>query len=118
MSSTVPDGYLAYLSIQQTIILPITTLSAMYFAYGFYVLLFGTCIYMMHSRDQTGERRNNNVYIIPTVVLFVLSTIFVVNETAYYVHGAAVRFNVVENEDIDLFERYQNYDDFERRFGK
>ncbi|KAK7054321.1 hypothetical protein VNI00_003514 [Paramarasmius palmivorus] len=71
----------------------------------------------MRSRDKTGERRHKNLYLILTVVLFALSTIFVVNHTAYYVHGAIIRFDVVKNEDYNLLEQYQEYNDFERRLG-
>ncbi|KAK7054318.1 hypothetical protein VNI00_003511 [Paramarasmius palmivorus] len=117
MSSAVPDFLGSFVSVEQTIIDPIITLSVMYFAYGSYVLLFGTYLYMMRNRDQTGERQNRNLYLTLTAVLFVLSTIFVINHTVYYAHGAVVRFNVVKNEDYDLLERYQNQDDFERRFG-
>ncbi|KAK7054282.1 hypothetical protein VNI00_003475 [Paramarasmius palmivorus] len=101
-----------YPSIQQIVICPISTLSVMYFVYGIYVLLFGTYIYMMRtSHDQTGERRNKSLYLFLTVALFVLSTILVVNETYYYVHGAIVGFDVIKDEDHDLGERYQNQED-------
>ncbi|KAK7054283.1 hypothetical protein VNI00_003476 [Paramarasmius palmivorus] len=118
MSSTVPDNYLASLSALQTVIRPASALSAMYFTYGIYVLLFGTYLYMTRSRNQTYDRRNKNLYLILAVVLFVLSTIFVVNYTIWAAHASIVRFNVVKDGDYDLFARYQTFDDFERRFGE
>ncbi|KAK7018645.1 hypothetical protein VNI00_018356 [Paramarasmius palmivorus] len=72
---------------------------------------------MTRSRDRTSERRHSNLYFKLAISLFVLSTLFVVNYTVYTGHASVVRFNVVKNQDYDLFERYQTFDDFERRFG-
>ncbi|KAK7054286.1 hypothetical protein VNI00_003479 [Paramarasmius palmivorus] len=118
MSSAILPYFTPYLSVEQSIIYPMSALLGMYFAYGIYVLLFGTYIYMIRNQNQTGDSKHyKNLYNILTVVLFVLSTIFVVNDTAYYVHGTIIRFNVVKGEDYSLFERYQDFGDLGRRFG-
>jgi hypothetical protein len=84
---------------------------------GIYVLLFATYVYMARGRNDPGERLDHNLYVTLTVALFVLTTIFVVNITIYYPHGAVVRFNAVKKGDYDLLDKYLNWDDLERRVG-
>jgi hypothetical protein len=80
---------------------------------GIYVLLFGIYMHMMCSRQQTGERPNN-LYLILTVVLFVLSTTFVVNEVVYCTHGITSRFN---DGAADSLDRQEYLNDAQRRIG-
>ncbi|KAI3618022.1 hypothetical protein WG66_005636 [Moniliophthora roreri] len=58
---------------------------------GFYVLLFGTCVHMMHRHHQRSERLNHHFYLTLSVVLFVLSTMFVVVYTMIDVGYAIVK---------------------------
>ncbi|ESK83873.1 hypothetical protein Moror_13484 [Moniliophthora roreri MCA 2997] len=75
-----PDEQLASLFSVKQVILPISSLSAMYLAYGFYIVLFGTCVYLMRSR-QKAENLNPNQYLSSITLLFALATIFVVSYT-------------------------------------
>ncbi|EEB91384.1 hypothetical protein MPER_10261, partial [Moniliophthora perniciosa FA553] len=81
MSSTIPEVLMTFLSVRRVILVPLFTLVVMYLVYGFYILLFGTYIYMMRNGNRGDERANHNLYLTLTVVLFVLTTLFVVDYT-------------------------------------
>uniref|UniRef100_A0A0W0EUV5 Uncharacterized protein n=1 Tax=Moniliophthora roreri TaxID=221103 RepID=A0A0W0EUV5_MONRR len=75
----------------------ILTPQVMYFVYGFYVLLFGTCIYMLRShQDHTGERLNGNLYLSLTAILFIFCTVFVVDYTIATVHPNLIFFTAAK----------------------
>ncbi|KAI3618231.1 hypothetical protein WG66_005591 [Moniliophthora roreri] len=95
MSSDIPEELAAYLTVKLTIVYPIASLSAVYFVYGFYGLLFGTSIYMMRNRHKV-HGKNNRFYLLLTVALFILVTIFVVVDTADMIRDTIFRFNTVE----------------------
>uniref|UniRef100_A0A0W0EZK2 Uncharacterized protein n=1 Tax=Moniliophthora roreri TaxID=221103 RepID=A0A0W0EZK2_MONRR len=80
------------------IVSPIATLSAMYFVYGLYILLFGTAFHLMYSRHrrQDDEWLNRKMYLSLTVVLFVLSTAFVVDYTIGALEESSAFFTAVK----------------------
>ncbi|KAI3618211.1 hypothetical protein WG66_005615 [Moniliophthora roreri] len=99
MSSADTEKLASYLSTTSTIVFPIANLSVLYFVYGFYVLLFGTCVYIMLRRQKDDERPNHKLYLWISVILFVLSTVFVVVYTISLVSGSIIRFNAVKTQD-------------------
>uniref|UniRef100_A0A0W0F6I4 Uncharacterized protein n=1 Tax=Moniliophthora roreri TaxID=221103 RepID=A0A0W0F6I4_MONRR len=106
MSSSTPEELAPSLSAPHIIVFPIVSLSVMYFVYGFYTLLFGTCIYMMRSRQKENEQLNWNLYLVLTVALFIFSTAFVIVYTTYMVYGAIVAFTAVKTQDYEPFMDY------------
>ncbi|KAK7040899.1 hypothetical protein VNI00_009495 [Paramarasmius palmivorus] len=102
MDSPIPEELAPYLTVEKTIILPISSLSAMYFVYGIYVLLFGTYLYMMRKR----EKGANQLYLWLTVALFVLTTIFVVFYTIQSVNLSIILFDTVKDGDYVSLARY------------
>ncbi|ESK87659.1 hypothetical protein Moror_1901 [Moniliophthora roreri MCA 2997] len=94
------------LSVQDTVILSITTLSGMYFVYGLYILLFGAAVYMMRSRHQCNERLNWSLYLSLTVILFVFSTAFVVVITIIGVHRSIIYFTIAKTRDYEPLVDY------------
>ncbi|KAI3604967.1 hypothetical protein WG66_001940 [Moniliophthora roreri] len=99
MTSTVSEKLATFLSIEQTIIRPVASLSAMYFAYGFYTLLFGTYICITRNLQQNDGKLNDSLYRSLTVTLFGLSTATVVAHTIDLVKGSVVRFNAIKTRD-------------------
>ncbi|KAI3604613.1 hypothetical protein WG66_008178 [Moniliophthora roreri] len=109
MSSTIPEDLVDFVTIGQVVVLPITTLSVAYFVYGFYALLFGTCIYMMRRRQATerdGEELNHRFYLLLTVILFTLSTMWIGIYTAAMVLDSVSIFTGVITGDYESLDNY------------
>ncbi|EEB96992.1 hypothetical protein MPER_03778, partial [Moniliophthora perniciosa FA553] len=98
---------LSLLSVQRVLVLPIVTLLITYLLYGFYILLFGICVYMMRGRQAVGERLYRNMYLSLTVILFVLTTVFIVDYTIVIVLSESiVYFTVVKTRDSRTYVEY------------
>uniref|UniRef100_A0A0W0F6F0 Uncharacterized protein n=1 Tax=Moniliophthora roreri TaxID=221103 RepID=A0A0W0F6F0_MONRR len=106
MPSPIPEDFAPELSTQLIIVVPMVNLSAMYFVYRFYTLLFGTCIHMLRSRQQGDERVNWNLYLLLTVVLFVFSTAFVVIYTIDMVYRSITYFTAVKTQDYEVLVNF------------
>ncbi|ESK93816.1 hypothetical protein Moror_13066 [Moniliophthora roreri MCA 2997] len=78
------------------IIFPLTTLSTMYLVYGVYASLFGACVCLLRRRD---ERQSRQLYFFWIVLLFLLSTIFVVTQTVVSVLDTVVYFTAIKTRD-------------------
>ncbi|EEB95509.1 hypothetical protein MPER_05510 [Moniliophthora perniciosa FA553] len=101
MSSSIGDELSHFSSVERIIVSPVATLSAMYFVYGLYILLFGTAFHLMHSghRRPDDEWLNRKMYLSLMVVLFVLSTAFVVDYTIGAVEESSAFFTAVKTLD-------------------
>ncbi|KAI3596584.1 hypothetical protein WG66_003387 [Moniliophthora roreri] len=110
MSSEIPEEIAGLLTVDRSIIYPTSTLSVMYFIYGFYVLLFGTYVYMMRGRQQDNEHLNHNLYPLLTVVLFVLSTVFVAAKTMDEVRRSIFLFTTLQTGDYEPLLNYLTID--------
>uniref|UniRef100_A0A0W0GEL2 G protein-coupled receptor n=1 Tax=Moniliophthora roreri TaxID=221103 RepID=A0A0W0GEL2_MONRR len=97
---------LSLLSVQRVLILPIVTLLITYLLYGFYILLFGTCVHIMRGRQPVGEGLNRNLYLSLTVILFVLTTAFIVDYTVVIVSESIAYFTVVKTRDSRAYVEY------------
>uniref|UniRef100_A0A0W0FIF3 G-protein coupled receptors family 1 profile domain-containing protein n=1 Tax=Moniliophthora roreri TaxID=221103 RepID=A0A0W0FIF3_MONRR len=106
------DDVTSIFSVQYTVISSIATLSAMYFVYGLYVLLFGAAVYLMRSRQQCDERLNWNLYLSLTVILFVFSTVYVVIETVSLVRDSIICFTAVKTRDYEPLVDYWAHDNY------
>ncbi|ESK83551.1 hypothetical protein Moror_12098 [Moniliophthora roreri MCA 2997] len=107
MSTTIPEDLIRSLfSVQETIVRPIATLSAMFFVYGFYVLLFGTYVYMMCSDHKESERFRRNLNLALAVVLFGLSTASIVVYTTNVVDQSIALFTAVKTQDYQSIAGY------------
>uniref|UniRef100_A0A0W0G6F1 Uncharacterized protein n=1 Tax=Moniliophthora roreri TaxID=221103 RepID=A0A0W0G6F1_MONRR len=111
MSSPIPEEFADFLSAKTSIVLPISSLSAMYFVYGFYILLFGAYIYTNFSRQRpVGEQPNSRLYLSLTLTLFVLATVYVVAYTIEVVSRSIVFFTVLETRNYRLLVNYLLHD--------
>ncbi|KAK7037304.1 hypothetical protein VNI00_011295 [Paramarasmius palmivorus] len=63
------------------IVFPVSTLSVMFFVYGFYVYLFGQCMYTLTPR----RTENQKLYLALIVILFMNSTFMVIMTTIHTV---------------------------------
>ncbi|KAK7041870.1 hypothetical protein VNI00_008827 [Paramarasmius palmivorus] len=102
----IPEDLAAeYLSVSKILTDPVTSLSATYFAYGLYVLLFALCISQM-SLSRDSERQNHRFYLSITVILFVLSTVFVVAYTIDRFRQSVVFLKALKAQDVQLLIDY------------
>ncbi|KAJ8088159.1 hypothetical protein PM082_013710 [Marasmius tenuissimus] len=85
-STGLPDEYSSLLEVGYVIVFPIVTIMVMCIVYGFYVLLFGLCIYVL---QRSGIHRRK-VYIAWASILFSLSTSMVVVETLFELHQSSL----------------------------
>ncbi|ESK83870.1 hypothetical protein Moror_13481 [Moniliophthora roreri MCA 2997] len=110
MSSTIPEELMPFLSVRRVILVPLFTLVVMYLVYGFYILLFGTYIYMTCNGNRGDKQANHNLYLTLTVILFVLSTLFVVDYTIQEVRNSVVLFTTIQNGDYQMLMDYSTRD--------
>ncbi|KAK1217712.1 hypothetical protein PQX77_019632 [Marasmius sp. AFHP31] len=94
-SATLPNEYLPLLKVGKVITYPIVTVMVTCIIYGFYVLLFGLCVYVL----QRGDVHHRKLYTTWTSLLFLLSTSMVVVETVYELHESSVRYLFVKDHD-------------------
>ncbi|ESK83553.1 hypothetical protein Moror_12100 [Moniliophthora roreri MCA 2997] len=112
MTSKIPEAVAPFLSAQLVIVYPFTSLLAnieikvTFFVYGFYAQLFGTYVYMMCSHQQGNERSNHKLYLSLTVVLFALSTVFVVAYTIEEVYDSITRFTAIRSQNYGPLLKY------------
>ncbi|KAK7045813.1 hypothetical protein VNI00_007217 [Paramarasmius palmivorus] len=113
-SSTIPAGLAELLTVTRIVVYPLTTLSLMYFVYGFYLLLFGTCMYMFHRKTKTDDQLpNSKLYLTLTVILFLLATTFVGDYTGLLVNQTIIHFTAVRTGDYGPLIEYM--EDNERK---
>uniref|UniRef100_A0A0W0G6K0 Uncharacterized protein n=1 Tax=Moniliophthora roreri TaxID=221103 RepID=A0A0W0G6K0_MONRR len=111
MYTSTAEDFAGFLSARRVIVGPISSLSAMYFVYGFYVLLFGTCIHMMCRRPQASETApNNRLYFSLTVALFTFSTLYVASHTVNLIRSTIISFNTVKTGDYREIINFTHHD--------
>ncbi|ESK84254.1 hypothetical protein Moror_3793 [Moniliophthora roreri MCA 2997] len=106
MPPTLSDELGAYTTVNEVIVFPISTLSVMYFIYGFYVLLFGVCFYMMRRQGPDGEHLNASLYLWLATILFMLTTIFIVAYTMSQIYQTLVFFTAAKTGNYERLAQY------------
>ncbi|KAK7028072.1 hypothetical protein VNI00_015023 [Paramarasmius palmivorus] len=86
-----------FLTVEQVVILPITTLSVMYLVYGIYIVFSGQCI---HELVVNRDRPNRRLYLGWTISLFVMITITDAFFTVNYVQQTIYDFNAAKTGDL------------------
>ncbi|KAJ8088144.1 hypothetical protein PM082_013695 [Marasmius tenuissimus] len=99
---TLPDGVLPLLQVEKVITFPIVTVLVMCIVYGFYVLLFGLCVYVLRRSDIL----HRELYTICISILFLLSTSVVVMRTTMALHSSSVTYLSVRNNDYQGLREY------------
>ncbi|KAJ8077910.1 hypothetical protein PM082_002351 [Marasmius tenuissimus] len=84
----IEEAVAPYISVQNVIVKPIATLSALFIVYGMYIIVFGLCFHVLLRRRKSGL----GLYLICTVSLFVLATMYVASSTTGYAKQATVNF--------------------------
>ncbi|KAJ8088173.1 hypothetical protein PM082_013724 [Marasmius tenuissimus] len=101
-NSTLFDRYLPLLQVGQVITLPVVTVLVMCIVYGFYVLLFGLCVYVL----QRGEIHRRKLYITWTSILFLLSTSTVVAEMMLALNASTVKYVSVKDNNLRALQEF------------
>ncbi|ESK84702.1 hypothetical protein Moror_635 [Moniliophthora roreri MCA 2997] len=109
-ATSAAEAYADFLSVRRVILDSISSVAVMYFAYGFYVLLFGTCIRIMHNRQSEDDRPNYSLYLSLTIILFVLSTLFVAGYTIDQGTRSVIYFTAIKTGDYDRLDKYLSND--------
>uniref|UniRef100_A0A0W0FND3 Uncharacterized protein n=1 Tax=Moniliophthora roreri TaxID=221103 RepID=A0A0W0FND3_MONRR len=110
MSSQIPEELSDFFSVENEIVMPISTLSAMYFVYGFYVLIFGSCVFTMRARQRSEDRLNGNLYLSLATILFILCTVVVVSRTIVTVRQSITYFTSLKTGDYEASITYLVHD--------
>ncbi|KAJ8075339.1 hypothetical protein PM082_019798 [Marasmius tenuissimus] len=95
LNITFPDEYSPLLQVRQVVEYPIVTVLVMCIIYGFHILLFGLCVYVLRR----GTIRRRNLYMAWTSILFMLATSSVIVETMLVLRSSSVRYLSVKNHD-------------------
>ncbi|KAG7087650.1 hypothetical protein E1B28_013597 [Marasmius oreades] len=93
-----------YFTAETIITQPLATLSAMFFIYGIYVVIFALSVHTL-SRGPASK-----IYTIWTITLFVLATIYIVNNTCGFARQATIEFNAATTKDYTPFIQYLSGD--------
>ncbi|KAJ8073286.1 hypothetical protein PM082_020158 [Marasmius tenuissimus] len=99
-----------FLAANQVVVKPVSTLSLVYFIYGFYVALFGFCLHTLTRPDKKGERSNRKLHLGWVVSLFLLASTTVVFHTVFHIHDSLIGFAAAKTNDYEPFIDYLNGD--------
>ncbi|KAL0563555.1 hypothetical protein V5O48_018512 [Marasmius crinis-equi] len=82
-------------------------MSVQFFAYGFYVLLFGMCIRILLRKQDFANRK---LFLPWSIALFVMATVSVGCETYRFIAKTVVGFHAVKTQDTSGLEEYYTRD--------
>ncbi|KAI3613860.1 hypothetical protein WG66_006466 [Moniliophthora roreri] len=117
-----------YLTVSRSLVMPMSSLSAMFFVYGtgcsvprgldsklgfFFFLGLYTALFISYIRILRCRRRRNQaktLYFWPTIALFFLATLVVIGETIYRSIGAYITFNAVQTKNFKALKHYLRHD--------
>ncbi|KAG7086102.1 hypothetical protein E1B28_003616 [Marasmius oreades] len=97
-----------FLTVRAVLILPISTLSAMYLTYGIYILIFAVSVRVLLRPDR--PTTVSNLYLPCTIFSFTMATIYVASFTAKDVHQAILVFNAAKTKDYLRLVELLRYD--------
>ncbi|KAK1215405.1 hypothetical protein PQX77_021980, partial [Marasmius sp. AFHP31] len=98
-----------FLTVNQTIILPIATLSSMFLIYGMYMTIFGLCMHVLLHRHRSALR----LYLVCTILLFVFATLFTASETFGETRQAIIYFRAAKTRNYEPLLDYWGGDHLE-----
>ncbi|KAL0058065.1 hypothetical protein AAF712_015279, partial [Marasmius tenuissimus] len=107
-SNSNKEYVLHWLTTQNVIVKPISTLSVMYITYGVYLIIFGLSIHVLAKRRSTVSP--SKLYMWCTVSLFALNTVGVAVNSLGYIHQAIVEFEALRDEDWNGLRQYLRRD--------
>ncbi|KAK1220468.1 hypothetical protein PQX77_016761 [Marasmius sp. AFHP31] len=99
-----------FLAVNQVVVKPVSTLSLVYFIYGFYAALFSFCLHTLTRPEKKGERSNRKCHLGWVVSLFLLASTTVVFYTVFHIHDSLFGFAAVKTKDYEPFIDYLNGD--------
>ncbi|ESK89760.1 hypothetical protein Moror_16843 [Moniliophthora roreri MCA 2997] len=97
-----------YLTVSRSLVMPMSSLSAMFFVYGLYTALFISYIRILRCRRRRNQAKT--LYFWPTIALFFLATLVVIGETIYRSIGAYITFNAVQTKNFKALKHYLRHD--------
>ncbi|KAL0570374.1 hypothetical protein V5O48_011589 [Marasmius crinis-equi] len=92
----------ASLTVGTVIVYPVVSILFTYFFYGLYIPIFSACVHLLRK----GGFEARKLYVICTILMFVISTILVVDFTALTTLLAMRQFKAVETGDYASYQRY------------
>ncbi|ESK89060.1 hypothetical protein Moror_5335 [Moniliophthora roreri MCA 2997] len=104
MSESIDPALEPLLSLQAVVIFPVGSLSAMFFVYGFYVMLFVVALNLLLC--PTFERPNRRLYLAWTIILFIMTTFSNIIVAWAYIRQAIIDFVAAKTREYDAFLSY------------
>ncbi|ESK82348.1 hypothetical protein Moror_2214 [Moniliophthora roreri MCA 2997] len=93
-----------YFFAEHVIVYPLATLSVMFFAYGFYILLFGISLVSLYQRRDKMDKIK--LYVGCNVFLFIIASIGTAATTAFFIYRDVVTYNPVRSGDLTEYNNY------------
>ncbi|KAL0578359.1 hypothetical protein V5O48_003637 [Marasmius crinis-equi] len=94
-------------SLTSVVIRPIATLSVMFLAYGFYILLFILCVsIMLSTRKNSTTSGISRLYLVSTILLFLVGTINVIFYTHAMTRQTVIYFTALKTDDDTELSNY------------
>ncbi|ESK86288.1 hypothetical protein Moror_16589 [Moniliophthora roreri MCA 2997] len=96
-----------YVSIENVIVQPVSTVSTMLFVHGIYIMIFGACLHILLQRR---GQPNQKLHLGWTISLFVLSTMLVVLQAYILIRQSILQFTWAKNRDWESLLEYVQTD--------
>ncbi|KAI3615189.1 hypothetical protein WG66_003427 [Moniliophthora roreri] len=96
-------GTLDDLTASTSVIMPISSLSVMYFVYGLYTTLFISYIRTLRWHSKRTEAKSS--YLLPTIILFILTTLVNIGQTIYQSLYLYTTFNAIKTKNFEPLNR-------------
>ncbi|ESK91673.1 hypothetical protein Moror_10719 [Moniliophthora roreri MCA 2997] len=96
-------GTLDDLTASTSVIMPISSLSVMYFVYGLYTTLFISYIRTLRWHSKRTEPKSS--YLLPTIILFILTTLVNIGQTIYQSLYLYTTFNAIKTKNFEPLNR-------------
>ncbi|ESK86785.1 hypothetical protein Moror_15147 [Moniliophthora roreri MCA 2997] len=106
-SSVTEEDILPYGSTTNILVKPMATLTVMLYVYGIYTVLFIISLRILICQK---DRQNRVLYMFFTIVLFTLTSAYIIVVTFTYAHQAILEFTFTKNQDWASFRAYLHHD--------
>ncbi|KAK7032481.1 hypothetical protein VNI00_013049 [Paramarasmius palmivorus] len=96
-----------YVSVENVIVQPVSTVSTMLFCHGIYLMIFGVCLHVLLRRR---EQPNRKLYLGWTISLFILATTLVVIQAYILIRQSVLQFTWAKKQDWESLLVYVQTD--------
>ncbi|KAK1234070.1 hypothetical protein PQX77_002736 [Marasmius sp. AFHP31] len=91
-----------FLTAENTIVMPIATLSALFVVYGMYAIVFGLCMLVFSRRKDS----KHSLYLICTISLFAFASLYVVMEVLGLIRQSLLLYRASSTRELEPLVNY------------